>query len=53
MFDNAHQRLFFISCCLFTTGGVILGATDLEWFSWSLMASAAIIWMIAMRQGLK
>jgi len=53
MFDNTHQLLFFVSCCLFTTGGVILATTHLEWFSWSLMTSAAIVWMAALYKGLK
>jgi len=41
------------SCFLFCAGGVVLATTDLEWLSWSMMATAVGIWFAGIVKGLK
>ena len=40
------------SCFLFCAGGVVLATTDLEWLSWSMMATAVGIWFAGIVKGL-
>jgi hypothetical protein len=45
-----HQSTFFLaSIIMFNAGGIMLPLFGLDWLSWSMMVSAAILWFIGMK----
>ena len=45
-----HQSIFFLaSIVTFNAGGIMLPLFGLDWLSWLLMTSAAILWFIGIK----